>query len=83
VSHAGVDAITIAGALINEVQKVVSREITKITVDDGAIITIGTIHGGEATNIICPSVVMTGAIRTSSPDHRSLLVQRVREVAEG
>ncbi|MBN9987276.1 M20 family metallopeptidase [Rhizobium laguerreae] len=79
-SYAGVDAITIAGAFINEVQKVVSREMP---VDDGAIITIGTIHGGDATNIICPSVVMTGTIRTSSPDRRSLLVQRVREVAEG
>ncbi|MGR9209527.1 M20 family metallopeptidase (plasmid) [Rhizobium leguminosarum] len=79
-SHAGVDAITIAGAFINEVQKVVSREMP---VDDGAIITIGTIHGGEATNIICPSVVMTGTIRTSSPERRTLLVQRVREVAEG
>ncbi|MGR9244225.1 M20 family metallopeptidase (plasmid) [Rhizobium leguminosarum] len=78
--HAGVDAITIAGAFINEVQKVVSREMP---VDDGAIITIGTIHGGEATNIICPSVVMTGTIRTSSPERRNLLVQRVREMAEG
>lgn len=78
-SHAGVDAITIAGAFINEVQKVVSREMP---VDDGAIITIGTVHGGEATNIICPSVVMTGTIRTSSPERRSLLVQRVRQVAE-
>lgn len=79
-SHAGVDAIAIAGAFINEVQKVVSREMP---VDDGAIITIGTIHGGEATNIICPSVVMTGTIRTSSSERRNLLVQRVREVAEG
>jgi hypothetical protein len=31
---------------INEIQKVVSREMP---VDDGAIITIGTIHGGEVT----------------------------------
>ncbi|MBX5199785.1 amidohydrolase [Rhizobium laguerreae] len=79
-SHAGVDAVTIAGAFINEVQKVVSREMPA---DDGAIITIGTIHGGEATNIICPSVVMTGTIRTSTAERRGLLVQRVREVAEG
>ncbi|RVE84383.1 M20 metallopeptidase family protein [Sinorhizobium meliloti] len=78
--HAGVDAIAIAGAFINEVQKVVSREMP---VSDRAIITIGTIHGGEATNIICSSVVMTGTIRTSTPERRELLVQRVREVAEG
>lgn len=78
--HSGVDAIAIAGAFINEVQKVVSREMP---VSDRAIITIGTIHGGEATNIICPSVVMTGTIRTSTPERRELLVQRVRGVAEG
>jgi amidohydrolase len=78
--HAGVDAIAIAGAFINEVQKVVSREMP---VDDRAIVTIGTIHGGEATNIICPFVKMTGTIRTASTERRELLVRRVREVAEG
>lgn len=78
--HHGIDAIAIAAAFINEVQKVVSREMPG---DDGAIVTIGTIHGGEATNIICPSVVMEGTIRTSSSERRALLSQRVREVAEG
>ncbi|MHC2432695.1 M20 family metallopeptidase [Bradyrhizobium sp. USDA 4451] len=77
--HNGVDAITIAAAFVNEVQKVVSREMP---IDDGAVITIGTIHGGEATNIICPSVVMEGTIRTGSSERRALLSQRVREVAE-
>lgn len=78
--HNGVDAIAIAAAFVNEVQKVVSREMP---VDDGAIVTIGKIHGGEATNIICPSVVMEGTIRTGSSERRTLLSQRVREVAEG
>jgi amidohydrolase len=78
--HAGVDAIAMAGAFINEVQKVVSREMP---FHDGAIITIGTISGGEATNIICPSVTMTGTMRTSSAERRPLLVQRVQDIAEG
>lgn len=78
--HKGVDAIAIAAAFVNEVQKVVSREMP---VDDGAVVTIGTIRGGEATNIICPSVEMQGTIRTRSPERRELLCQRVREVAEG
>ncbi|WP_128932019.1 M20 family metallopeptidase [Bradyrhizobium zhanjiangense] len=78
--HNGIDAITIAAAFVNEVQKVISREMP---VDDGAVVTIGTIHGGEATNIICPSVVMEGTIRTRSPERRGLLSQRIREVAEG
>ncbi|MGL3104593.1 M20 metallopeptidase family protein [Bradyrhizobium sp. BR 1432] len=78
--HKGVDAIAIAAAFVNAVQKVISREMP---VDDGAIVTIGTIHGGEAMNIICPSVVMEGTIRTRSPERRALLSQRVRELAEG
>ncbi|WP_439366054.1 M20 metallopeptidase family protein [Bradyrhizobium sp. DASA03005] len=78
--HKGVDAIAMAAAFVNEVQKVVSREMPA---DDAAVVTVGTIHGGEATNIICPSVVMEGTIRTRSPERRALLFQRVREVAEG
>ncbi|MCK1484303.1 amidohydrolase [Bradyrhizobium sp. 193] len=78
--HNGIDAVTIAAAFVNEVQKVVSREMPP---DDGAVITIGTMHGGEATNIVCPSVVMEGTIRTGSSDRRGLLCQRVRELAEG
>lgn len=78
--HLGVDAIAIAAAFVNEVQKVVSREMP---VDDAAIVTVGTIHGGNATNIICPSVVMEGTIRTRSPERRALLSQRVHEVAHG
>lgn len=78
--YKGVDAITIAAAFVNEVQKVISREMPA---DDGAVITVGTIHGGEARNIICPSVLMEGTIRTRSPERRALLCQRVRQVAEG
>lgn len=78
--HKGIDAIAIAAAFVNEVQKVVSREMP---VDDGAVVTVGTIHGGEATNIVCPSVVMEGTIRTRSRERRGLLSQRVRELAEG
>ncbi|WP_164924727.1 M20 family metallopeptidase [Sinorhizobium fredii] len=78
--HNGIDAITIAAAFVNEVQKVISREVP---VDDRSVITIGTIHGGEATNIICPKVVMEGTIRTTNPELRPLLSQRVREIAEG
>lgn len=78
--HSGTDAIAVAAAFVNEVQKLVSREMPA---DDGAIVSIGTIHGGKATNIICPSVVMEGTIRTSSSERRALLSQRVREAAEG
>lgn len=78
--YEGVDAIAIAAAFINEVQKVVSREFPS---EDGAVVTIGTIRGGEARNIICPSAFLTGTIRTASLVRRADLVRRVREVAQG
>ncbi|WP_434725486.1 M20 family metallopeptidase [Mesorhizobium sp. RIZ17] len=78
--YRGVDSIAIAAAFINEVQKVVSREMPP---DDAAVITVGTIHGGEASNIICPQVVLEGTIRTKSAERRSLLVQRVNDIALG
>lgn len=78
--YKGIDAISIAAGFVNEVQKVVSREMPA---DDGAVVTVGTINGGTAANIICPSVVMKGTIRTRSPERRALLSQRVREVADG
>lgn len=75
--HDGVDAITIAVASINEVQKVISREMPS---DDRAILTISTISGGEAINIICFFLALTGTTRTSYLERRELLVQRVREI---
>lgn len=75
----GVDAINIAAVFVNEVQKGVSREIR---IDDDAVVMIGTIHRGEATNSICGSVVMDGTIGTRSSESRTLLCQRVREVVE-
>ncbi|MER8646417.1 M20 family metallopeptidase [Mesorhizobium sp. M1252] len=77
--YEGVDAIAIAGTFINEVQKVVSREMSS---QDSPVVTIGTINGGQATNIICPSVRLTGTIRTSSSERREHLVHRIRQVAE-
>ncbi|MCA1360778.1 hypothetical protein I6F14_10550 [Bradyrhizobium sp. IC3069] len=55
---------------LNEVQKMVSREMT---VEDGAVVTIGTIHGGAGTNIICLSVDMELTITTASSQRRRLL----------
>ncbi|OHV78857.1 M20 family metallopeptidase [Ensifer sp. LCM 4579] len=78
--YKGVDAIAIAAAFVNEIQKIVSREMSP---EDGTVITIGTIRGGEAANIICPSVAMEGTIRTKRPECRERLSQRVRDIADG
>ena len=53
----GVDAIVMAGAVINSLQTLISRSISPL---DNAVLTLGTIHGGTAGNIVAGEVEMTG-----------------------
>lgn len=78
--EAGVDAIVIAGQVVSAMQSLVSRTISPF---DPAVVTIGTIQGGTANNIICDEVRMVGTMRTLSAETRGLLKERIVSVAEG
>lgn len=58
--HKVVDPIHIAGHVILALHGIVSR---KIHPSDPAVISIGSIHGGEASNVIPQQVTMSGTIR--------------------
>ena len=75
-----IDAIAISAQIISTLQTVVSREVSAI---DTAVVTVGTINGGFAFNIIAPEVKLTGTIRTFNDQTRERVKRRVREVAEG
>ena len=57
-----VDPITTAAQIIMGLQTIVSREIKLI--DEAAVVTIGSIHGGNRSNIIPSEVELVGTIRT-------------------
>ena len=76
----GKDAIVCAGYLVNALQSIVSRNVSPL---DSAVITIGTVKGGSASNIICDEVTMTGTLRCADKQLRSLLKSRIRECCEG
>ena len=57
-----VDPITTAAQMIMSLQTIVSRELKII--DDAAVVTIGSIHGGNRSNIIPNEVELVGTIRT-------------------
>lgn len=61
----GVDAITVAAAVINNLQQYVSRINDPVK---PLVLTIGEIHGGQRFNIIANHVEMQGTIRTFSRD---------------
>ncbi|MCH3963915.1 MAG: M20 family metallopeptidase [Clostridium sp.] len=78
--HTGVDPVVMSSYVILALQEIISRELPPT---DGALITIGSIHGGTAGNIIPSEVILSGIIRTMKTEHRSYVKKRLREVVEG
>lgn len=58
--HQGVDAIVAAAAIVQNLQTIVAREANPL---DALVVTVGTIHGGKAFNIIANQVVLEGTVR--------------------
>lgn len=76
----GIDAVVAAAELISVLQTVVSRSTSP---DEPVVLTIGRIHGGEARNIICDKVVMSGTLRTFSSEMREQVMDRIRKILAG
>jgi amidohydrolase len=77
--YRGVDAIVIAAGLINELQKIAAREMRP---SEEAVVSIGTIRGGRAANILCDEVELTGTLRALAPSAAAHLRRRVPVIAE-
>ena len=75
----GKDAILCAAQIVSALQSVVARNVSPL---ESAVITIGKISGGKASNIICDSVQMEGTLRAADRKLRNMLVSRVREICE-
>jgi amidohydrolase len=76
----GIDPIVIAAELIGLLQTTISRSLDPL---DAGVVTIGTIQGGTAPNVIPDEVVLTGTIRSMSKPGRALLKRRVAELCIG
>ena len=75
-----IDPIVIAGHVITSLQSIVSREIKPV---NPSVVTIGSIHGGTAQNIIPNEVKMSGIIRTMTNEDREFAKQRLKEIVNG
>ncbi len=78
--HQTVDPIVAVAQIVSALQTVVSRNVSPL---ETAVVTVGSVHGGHAFNIIPAQVDLSGTIRTYSPQVRELVLRRVREVIEG
>jgi amidohydrolase len=77
---AGVDPIVVASQVVLGLQTIVSRQADITTAP--AIVTLGSIEGGNRSNIIPDLVRLSGTIRTFDPQMRVQIRERVKRTAE-
>lgn len=78
--NTGVDPLTVAAHILIALQEIHARELA---LGDRAVLTIGTMNGGTAANVIPDLVTMGGSIRTFDEETRAFIKQRMAEIAEG
>jgi len=72
--HRGVDTIFILGQVINAIHGIVSRRIDPV---QPAVISIGSVHGGQADNVIPDRVEISGTIRNVDEEVRRKLFEEL------
>src|SRR5947209_15005737 len=78
--HQTVDAVVIAAQVVGALQTLVSRETAPAS---PVVITLGSVHGGSAANIVAGEVVIQGTLRTLDRELRTRMLGRIAELATG
>lgn len=78
--HLGVDPIVVASAIVMNLQTLPSRSINPL---EGAIVTVGSFHGGIKHNIISDRVDLQLTVRSDNPETRTALLDGIDRVARG
>ena len=78
--HEGVDAILVTSMVVNSLNHIVSRQIDPL---HPAVISLGTIEGGKAANVLCDHVVLKGTVRTVNHEIRKKIPEMMRLTIEG
>ena len=76
--HMGVDPILVASQIVVSLQSLRSRETNPL---EGAVVTVGAIHGGIKHNIISDRVDMQLTVRADSPEVRTQLLDGIDRVS--
>jgi amidohydrolase len=73
-----VDPIVVSAQIINSLQTILSRNVNVTA--NAAVVTIGSIHGGNRSNIIPEEVEMLGTVRTLSDADEILIKERIKAI---
>ena len=78
--HQTIDPVVAASSIVMNLQALVSRETDPV---DQSVISVTSISGGTAFNIIPEAVELKGTLRTFDAGTRARLTERVKEVVQG
>ena len=78
--HMGVDPVLVASQIVVSLQSMVGRDINPL---EGAVISVGSIHGGVKSNIIPEQVELQMTVRSNNPEIRTRLLDGIDRVARG
>ncbi|MCJ2144454.1 M20 aminoacylase family protein [Methylobacterium sp. E-066] len=78
--HETVDPVVAASAIVLALQSIVARNVDP---REAAVVSVGAIHGGEASNVIPDSVDLSLTIRSFDPAVRDRLEERVTAITRG
>lgn len=76
--HLGVDPVLVASHIVVALQSLRSRETNPL---EGAVVTVGAIHGGIKHNIISDRVDLQLTVRSDSPEVRQQLLEGIDRIA--
>lgn len=77
--HMTVDPILVAGSLVVSLQSIVSRSIDP---NETAVVTIGSLHAGHASNVIPETARLEMSVRSFDAGVRKILEDRIRTLVE-
>jgi hippurate hydrolase len=78
--HLAADPIVAASSMIMALQTAVSRNNDAL---DPAVLTVGSIHGGQLATAIPETVTMKCGLRTTAKHAREILLKRITEIIHG
>jgi hippurate hydrolase len=78
--HEAIDAVVVGASLVLNIQTMVSR---MINLAHPGVITVGRIAAGAVHNVIAGKAVLEGTIRSTHPDTRTQIIERMQSVVRG
>ncbi len=78
--HLAIDPVAAGAQVIGALQNIVSRGVNPL---ESAVVTVTSMIGGEAFNVIPETVELRGTIRSFKPEVREVVLERFEQITQG